>query len=51
MKAKKWVLEREFNGEPTDEDIQLVEEELPDELQENGKFSLQFCTFFVHHRS
>ncbi len=50
MKAKKWVLEREFNGEPTDEDIQLVEEELPDELQENGKFSLQFCVCVANYR-
>lgn len=34
MKARKWVLVQHFDGEPKDEDLQLVEEELPDELQE-----------------
>ena len=39
MKAKKWVLVKRFDGEPKDEDLELVEEELPD-LKENGLFSL-----------
>ena len=34
MKAQKWVLQKHFEGEPKDEDLQLVEEELP-ELKEN----------------
>ena len=36
MKAKKWVLVKHFEGEPKEEDLQLVEEDLPDELKENG---------------
>lgn len=35
MKAKKWILVKHFEGEPKDEDLQLVEEDLPDELKEN----------------
>ena len=35
MQAKKWVLVKHFDGEPKDEDLKLVEEELPD-LKENG---------------
>lgn len=35
MKGQKWILEKNFVGEPKDEDLQLVEEDLPDELQEN----------------
>ena len=37
MKARKWVMVKHFDGEPKEEDLQLVEEELPDELKENGK--------------
>lgn len=33
MKAKKWVLAKSFSGIPTDENLKLVEFELPDELQ------------------
>ena len=36
MKAKKWVLVKHFDGEPKEEDLQLVEEDLPDDLKENG---------------
>lgn len=36
MKAKKWILAKQFEGEPKEENIQLVEFELP-ELQANGK--------------
>ena len=35
MKAKKYVLVRDFNGEPKVQDMELVEEELP-ELKDNG---------------
>lgn len=35
MKAKKWVLVKHFEGEPKDEDLQLVEHDLPDDLKEN----------------
>jgi len=34
MKAQKWILAKQFEGKCTDENIQLVEEELP-ELKEN----------------
>jgi hypothetical protein len=36
MKSKKWVLVKHFEGEPNEENLQLVEENLPDELEENG---------------
>lgn len=36
VKAKKWVLTKHFDGEPKNEDLELVEEELNDELKENG---------------
>lgn len=35
MKGKKWVLTRHFDGEPKAEDMELVEEDLP-ELKDNG---------------
>jgi hypothetical protein len=35
MKVFKWILTQHFHGEPKNEDLQLVEEELP-ELNENG---------------
>jgi len=37
MKGKKWVLVKEFNGQPTAENLSLVEYDLPDELKPNGK--------------
>lgn len=40
MKAQKWVLAKHFEGKPTAENLQLVEEELP-ELEVNRK-RLQF---------
>jgi prostaglandin reductase 1 len=33
MKAQKWILAKKFNGDPTSENIKLVEFDLPDELQ------------------
>ena len=36
MKAKKWVLVQQFSGIPTEENLKLIEFDLPDELQENG---------------
>ena len=42
MKARKWVLVKHFEGEPKDDDLKLVEEDLPDELKENGIFYLIF---------
>ena len=35
MKAQKWVLVKHFDGEPKDEDLQLVDFELSDDLKEN----------------
>lgn len=47
MKAKKWVLVKHFDGEPKESDLQLVDEDLPDELKENGKSLLvQPFSFF-----
>ena len=36
MKAKKWVLAKQFLGLPTGENLKLVEFDLPDELKEEG---------------
>jgi hypothetical protein len=36
VKGRKWILVKHFEGTPKDEDLQLVEEDLPDELKENG---------------
>lgn len=35
MKAQKWVLAKQFDGEPKDDDMILTDFELSDELQEN----------------
>ena len=35
MKAKKWVIGKKFDGVPTDENLSLLEEDLP-ELQKGG---------------
>ena len=43
MKAKKFVLAKHFDGEPKDEDFEVVEEELP-ELKENGKSYIKYQT-------
>ena len=37
MKAQKWILAKHFNGKPSEENLVLVEEELP-ELEENRNF-------------
>lgn len=37
MKAKKWILAKHFEGEPKEENLQLVEFDLSDDLKENGK--------------
>lgn len=42
MKAQKWILAKQFSGVPTDENIKLVEFDLPDELKENGFENLKF---------
>ena len=44
MKAKKWVLVKHFDGEPKESDLELVDEDLPDELKENG--FLKISIFF-----
>jgi hypothetical protein len=36
MKGKKWILVKEFNGQPTLENLSLVEYDLPDELKPSG---------------
>jgi NADPH-dependent curcumin reductase CurA len=41
MLAKKWILAKQFEGEPKEENIKLVEEQLP-ELKENGILSENF---------
>ena len=38
MKAHKFVLKHHFSGDPKDEDFDLVEEELPQELKEDGSW-------------
>ena len=39
MKAQKWVLAKQFDGEPKDDDMILTDFELSDELQENGQYN------------
>ena len=36
-KGKKWLFKKEFDGFPTDENLELVEFDLPEKLEENGK--------------
>ena len=36
VKGKKWILSKSFSGNPTDENLQLLEYELPNELQKDG---------------
>jgi hypothetical protein len=38
MRGQKWILENHFDGEPKESDLQLVEEELPDQLEDNGHY-------------
>ena len=40
MKAKKWIMAKGFHGVPTEENVKLVEFELPDELNEGGMQSV-----------
>jgi prostaglandin reductase 1 len=52
VKSRKWVLVKHFEGVPKDEDMQLVEEELVDELKEDGKKEIFFlyantCDIFI----
>ncbi|RNA22612.1 prostaglandin reductase 1 [Brachionus plicatilis] len=35
MKAKKWILSKNFCGQPTEENLSLVEFEIPEQLKEN----------------
>ena len=36
MKAQKWILVKQFSGFPSEENLKLVDIELPDELKPNG---------------
>ncbi len=36
MKAKKWILMKNFNGEPKEADLRLVEEHIDENIKENG---------------
>lgn len=50
MKGKKWVLVKHFDGAPKDSDFELVEFDLPEELQENGMNSLQDYALLVRSK-
>jgi len=39
MKAKKWILIKNFEGEPKEADLQIVEENIDEKIKENGKYS------------
>jgi hypothetical protein len=41
MRGQKWILEKHFDGEPKEECLQLVDEELPDQIEENGNLTLR----------
>jgi hypothetical protein len=36
MRAKKWFIQTKITGKPTDENLKLIEYELPVDLNENG---------------
>ena len=36
MKGHKWIYAKPFDGLPTEENLQLVEFDVPDQLGENG---------------
>lgn len=36
MKAQKWVQVKPFSGEPSEDNLKLVEFDLADELQQDG---------------
>ena len=46
---QRFVLKQHFVGEPKNEDFQLVEEDLPDELKEGGKYVFMFA--FLYEKS
>jgi hypothetical protein len=39
MKGQKWVYAKPFEGEPKEDDLQLVEFDLPEQLDQNGLFA------------
>ena len=41
MKGYKFILKHHFDGEPKDEDFELVEEDIVEELNEGGKLFRQ----------
>lgn len=45
MKGQKWILAKQFSGFPTDENLKLVEYDLPDELQPGGlnNIFIRYC--------
>ena len=42
MKGQKFLVVKHFEGEPKEDCFQLMEEELPDELNENGLLAIKF---------
>lgn len=56
VKSKKYVLKKHFEGEPKDDDFEVVEEDLPQELKDNGRihvdsFPRSSASFFFKQRS
>lgn len=48
MKGKKWILAKQFSGVPTDENLKLVEYDLPDEMQPGGMLmNPKYCTHML----
>lgn len=47
MKAKKWILAKQFSGQANDQNFELVEYDLPDELQPNGNQILFFLNYLI----
>ena len=41
MKGKKWIISKKFHGNLTEDNLKLVEFDLPDELKEKGQNKLQ----------
>lgn len=46
MKAKKWILNKDFCGQPTEDNLSLVEFEIPEQLEENGWVNVCFLRNF-----
>jgi hypothetical protein len=38
-KGKRWIVDKDFEGYPKDENLRLEEFDLPEELNQNGEYN------------